>query len=90
MAASVWITDSPGHPVAAKARRSGMPPDASQVRPVVIGDNVWIGRGAVILPGVTVGENSIIGTHSVVTRDVPPNKVVAGSPAKVVSSVPDA
>jgi len=49
-----------------------------------VGNNVWIGYGACILRGVTVGDNAVIGTNSVVTRDVPPNAVVGGVPAKVI------
>jgi acetyltransferase-like isoleucine patch superfamily enzyme len=53
-------------------------------RDVVVGSNVWIGYGACILRGVTVGDNSIVGTNAVVTKDVPANAVVAGSPARVI------
>jgi acetyltransferase-like isoleucine patch superfamily enzyme len=53
--------------------------------PVVIEDNVWIGEGVCILPGVTVGRNSIIGANAVVTKTVPPNSVVAGIPARVIN-----
>jgi len=53
-------------------------------RDVRVGHNVWIGYGACILRGVTVGDNAIIGTNSVVTRDVPANSVVAGVPARVI------
>ena len=53
-------------------------------REVVVGSNVWIGYGACILRGVRVGDNSIVGTNSVVTRDVPANAVVAGVPARIV------
>jgi acetyltransferase-like isoleucine patch superfamily enzyme len=53
-------------------------------RDVHVGHNVWIGYGACILRGVTVGENSIVGTSTVVTRDVPANAVVGGSPARVI------
>lgn len=53
-------------------------------RDVRVGHNVWIGYGACILRGVTVGDNAIVGTSSVVTRDVPDNAVVAGSPARIV------
>ena len=53
-------------------------------RDVEVGSNVWIGYGACILRGVRVGDNSIIGTNAVVTRDVPANAVVAGVPARVI------
>jgi acetyltransferase-like isoleucine patch superfamily enzyme len=49
--------------------------------PVIVRNNVWIGEGVVILPGVTIGEISIIGANSVVSKDVPANAVVAGVPA---------
>ena len=53
-------------------------------RDVEVGSNVWIGYGACILRGVSVGDNSIVGTNSVVTRDVPANAVVGGVPAKLI------
>jgi acetyltransferase-like isoleucine patch superfamily enzyme len=53
-------------------------------RDVRVGHNVWIGYGACVLRGVTIGDNSIVGTSAVVTRDVPENAVVAGSPARVI------
>ena len=49
-----------------------------------VGHNVWIGYGACVLRGVTIGDNSIVGTSSVVTREVPENAVVAGVPARVI------
>lgn len=56
-------------------------------KPVVIGDDVWIGANAVILPGVTVGSHSVIAAGAVVTKDVPAHTLVAGVPAKVVKSI---
>jgi acetyltransferase-like isoleucine patch superfamily enzyme len=53
-------------------------------RDVVVGSNVWIGYGACVLRGVSVGDNSIVGTNSVVTKDVPANAVVAGIPARII------
>jgi acetyltransferase-like isoleucine patch superfamily enzyme len=53
-------------------------------REVEVGSNVWIGYGACVLRGVSVGDNSIVGTNSVVTKDVPANAVVAGVPARIV------
>jgi acetyltransferase-like isoleucine patch superfamily enzyme len=49
-----------------------------------VGNNVWIGYGACILRGVTVGDNAVIGTNSVVTKDVPANAVVGGVPARLI------
>ncbi|WP_266364653.1 sugar O-acetyltransferase [Tellurirhabdus rosea] len=57
------------------------------LKPIVIRRNAWIGAGATILPGVTVGENSVVAAGAVVNRDVPPNTVVAGVPAKVVRTL---
>lgn len=55
--------------------------------PVIIKDNVWIGDGVAIMPGVTIGENCIIATNAVVTKDIPPNSVAAGVPAKVIKTI---
>ena len=57
------------------------------LQPILIKRNVWIGAGATILPGVTIGENAVVAAGAVVSRDVPPNTVVAGIPAKVVKSI---
>ncbi len=56
-------------------------------RPIEIKDNVWIGGGSIILPGVTVGENSVIGAGSVVTRPIPANCVAVGNPCKVIRTL---
>lgn len=54
---------------------------------ILIGDDTWLGTGSIILPGVSIGEGSIVGAGSVVTRDVPPYTIVAGVPARVVRSL---
>ena len=56
-------------------------------KPIVIEDNVWIGGGAILLPGVRVGRNAVVGAGAVVSRDVPANTVVAGNPARVIREI---
>ena len=55
--------------------------------PVTIGNNVWIGGNVTILPGITIGDNTGVGAGSVVTKDIPPNVVVAGNPCKVIKEL---
>lgn len=57
--------------------------------PVYIGKNVWIGAGAIILPGVHIGDNSVIGAGSVVTKDIPENVVAVGNPCKILREIND-
>jgi maltose O-acetyltransferase len=54
------------------------------VKPVQVGNDVWIGGGSILLPGVTIGDNTIIGAGSVVTRDIPANVVAAGNPCRII------
>jgi acetyltransferase-like isoleucine patch superfamily enzyme len=95
---NVGIADSDFHPIDPALRiqdamaiapygenRPPRPPIATA--PVRIKDNVWIGMGAVILKGVTIGENSVVAAGAIVTKDVPPNVVVAGNPAKIVKEL---
>ena len=71
-----------GHPIEPSRRRDGV-----TAAPIVIERNVWIAAGATIIGGVTVGENSVVAAGSVVTRDVPPNTLVGGNPARVIRSI---
>jgi acetyltransferase-like isoleucine patch superfamily enzyme len=71
-----------GHPLDPSSRRS-----VTIGKPIVIERNVWIAAGATIIGGVTVGENSVVAAGSVVTRDVPPNTLVGGNPARLIRSI---
>lgn len=64
-------------------------PGIDVIKPINIGNNVFIGSHATIMPGVTVGNNVIIGASSVVTRDIPDDVVVAGIPAKIIKTLPE-
>jgi maltose O-acetyltransferase len=68
------------HPLDAAVRRAG----PEYALPITLGDGVWIGGGSIVLPGVTVGENTVVGAGSVVTRDLPANVVAAGNPCRVL------
>lgn len=85
--AFVTVMDSPGHPLDPDKRRTGAPANPEDVRPVTIGDNVWVGTWAVIFPGVTIGDNSVVATGAVVMSNVAPNVVVAGNPARQISAI---
>ncbi|MBJ9922452.1 DapH/DapD/GlmU-related protein [Burkholderia cenocepacia] len=71
-----------GHPVEPSRRRDG-----AIAKPIVIERNVWIGAGATIIGGVTIGENAVVAAAAVVTRDVPPNTLVGSNPAKIIRSI---
>ena len=87
IASDVHMFDSPGHPTDPDARRAGEPAKNEEVRPISIGNNVWIGSRSTIYPGVTIGENSVVATGSTVTTNVPPNCVVAGNPARQIRTL---
>lgn len=72
-----------GHPILPDLRKEGYQYNA----PVHIGCNCWIGAGAVIVPGITVGDHSVIGAGSIVTKDIPPNVVAVGNPCKVMREI---
>lgn len=72
-----------GHPLDVKQRNAGL----EYARPITVGDNVWFGGNVVVLPGVSIGNNSVIGAGSVVTKDIPDNVVAVGNPCKVVKTI---
>ncbi len=71
------------HPLDAAIRRSGL----ESAAPISIGDDVWIGGGAIVCPGVTIGARTVIGAGSVVTRDIPADVVAVGNPCRVLRSL---
>jgi maltose O-acetyltransferase len=71
------------HPLNPEIRRSGL----EMAAPITIGDDVWIGGGAIICPGVNIGNNTTIGAGSVVTKDIPSNVVAVGNPCRVVREI---
>src|SRR3954453_10950510 len=72
------------HPINAAERRKWL----ESAKPISIGSDVWVGGGAIICPGVTIGDRTVIGAGSVVTRDIPPDVIAAGNPARVIRGVP--
>jgi maltose O-acetyltransferase len=79
------------HPVRASDRRTepddvaaGSAPWRTSSAPITIGDEVWLGSGVIVLPGVTIGDRSTVGAGSVVTDDIPPDTLALGTPAKVI------
>lgn len=71
---------TPTHPLAAGPRREKW----EAASPITIGDNVWLGGGVIVLPGVRIGADTVVGAGAVVTRDLPANVVAVGNPARVV------
>jgi acetyltransferase-like isoleucine patch superfamily enzyme len=94
LAHGVQIFDNDSHPLDPAARLADYAlvqthgeRGAIAAKPVSIGARAWIGFNAIIMKGVTIGENSVVAAGSVVTRDVPPNSVVAGNPATIVKTI---
>jgi tetrahydrodipicolinate N-succinyltransferase len=87
MGGNIEVFDTPGHPTDAALRIAGMPALAEDVRPVHIEDNVWVGSGTIIYPGVTLGEGCIVARGAIVMSSVPPYVIVAGSPARQIARI---
>ena len=72
-----------GHPILPELREKIYQYNA----PIHIGRNCWLGAGVIVLPGITIGDNSVIGAGSIVTKDIPPNVVAYGNPCKVIREI---
>ena len=72
-----------GHPLDYEQRNQGL----EYAKPIEIGNNVWIGGNVVVLPGVTIGDNCVIGAGSILTKDIPENSVAVGNPCKVIKKL---
>jgi maltose O-acetyltransferase len=72
-----------GHPLDAECRNAGL----EYAYPIQVGSDVWIGGNVVVLPGVTIGDNTVIGAGSVVTKDIPSGVVAVGNPCKVIREI---
>ncbi len=72
-----------GHPLEASERNKGL----EYARPITVGDNVWFGANVSVLPGVTIGDNCVIGAGSVVNKDIPANSLAVGNPCKVIRTI---
>lgn len=77
------ILSTAGHPINPELRKN----DYQFNAPIRIGNNVWLGAGVIVMPGVTIGDNSVIGAGSVVTKDIPSNVVAFGTPCKVIREI---
>ncbi len=80
------VFSTAGHPVDFERRNKGL----EFARPIIVGDNVWIGASVTVLPGVKIGNGSVIGAGSVVNKDVPDNVVAVGNPCRVIREIADA
>lgn len=76
---------TPIHPVEAGPRRDKW----EAAKPITIGDNVWLGGGVIVCPGVTIGANTVVGAGAVVTKDLPEGVLAVGNPARVVRELPE-
>jgi maltose O-acetyltransferase len=74
---------TPTHPLDAERRRAKW----EAAKPITIEDNVWLGGGVIVLAGVTIGENTVVGAGAVVTKDLPPNVIAVGNPARVTRTL---
>lgn len=89
VAGRCFLAGYPGHPVDAVARAQHRPDEEHQAKDIVLEDNVWLGTGCTVLAGVTIGQGTIVGAGSVVTKSLPAGVIAAGNPARVIKRIED-
>lgn len=88
IAGQCFLAGYPGHPLEAKARALGKPEEDIQVGDIILEKDVWLATGVKVMPGVRIGNGTIVAAGSVVTRDLPSGVIAAGCPAKIVKKLP--
>lgn len=89
IAGNVQIYDNISHPLSPARRLRHDSFTLEESAPIVIGKNCWIGNQAIVMRGVTIGDNSVVAAGSIVTKSVPPNTLVGGNPARVIKQIAD-
>jgi serine acetyltransferase len=87
IAGDCYLAGYPGHPVNANLRALGKPDTEAQIGNIILQDDVWLATGVKVMPGVTIGQGTIVAAGSVVTKDLPCFVLAAGVPAKVIKSI---
>ncbi len=87
LAGRCLLAGYPGHPLNARDRAAGLPETDDQVGDIVLEENVWLATDVKVMAGVRIGRNTVVAAGSVVTRDLPPNVLAAGVPAKVIRTL---
>jgi serine acetyltransferase len=82
-----FLAGYPGHPMDAEDRAAGLPCTAQQIGDIVLEDDVWLGTGVMVMPGVRIGRGTVVAAGSVVTKDLPAGVIAGGMPAKVIREI---
>jgi serine acetyltransferase len=87
IAGQAFLAGYPGHPLDARARAAGAPDTQDQVGDIVLEDDVWLATGVMVMPGVTIGARTVVAAGSVVTKNLPPDVLAGGCPARVIRPI---
>lgn len=87
IAGQAFLAGYPGHPMDAAARAAGLPDTEDQVGDIVLEDDVWLATGVMVMTGVTIGARTVVAAGSVVTKDLPPDVLAGGCPARIIRPI---